>query len=94
MQKRDPDKETGTSPKKGLPGSQGPGAHHVQESLQELCFFSLEKIKNESTCSLSKTEGGTTRKTDSSQRYTAEGQEAIDMSCSKENSCWIKNFTM
>lgn len=45
VQERDPDKQTGTSPKKGLPGSQGPGAHHVQESQQELCFSSLEMIK-------------------------------------------------
>lgn len=36
--------------------------------------------------------GSAIKKTDSSQRHTAE--EAMDTSCRKENSCWKNNFTM
>lgn len=57
-----------------------------EKPLKGLGFFNLEKTKNESNCSLPQTKRGAIQKTDSSESHTAEEQEAMDMTCSKENS--------
>lgn len=92
VQERDPDK-LAQAQKRDSQAVRGLMHTMYKKPMQEMCFSSLEETKYESTCTLPKTEADATRKTDSSQRHTAEEQEAMDMSCSKENSCWIKNFT-
>lgn len=68
------------------------GLEHTahKKPLKEMGFFNLEKTKGEYNRSLLQTEGragGAIEKADSSQRHTAQGQEAMDRRCSKENSC-------